>query len=110
MRTSIFLSLVFAVTSAAGRDTPGTPNNVKAETAGPDAIHLNWDVTSRREESVKFEVEARLNNAPVDVQQPDGTSGTGEGWFRESESAWYKTSSSGCPNAAQRYAGQGCWV
>jgi hypothetical protein len=82
MRTLAFLSLVFVATVAAAvRDTPGTPNNVKAETVGPDAIQLSWVVTSRREENVKFEVEARLNDAPVNVQQPDGTSGTGAGWL-----------------------------
>jgi hypothetical protein len=81
MRTSIFLSLVFLVTSGVARDTPGTPNSPKAEVAGPDSIQLSWVVTSRREELVKFEVEARLNDAPVNVQQPDGTSGTGAAWL-----------------------------
>lgn len=84
MKTLTFLSLLFVVTSAVARDTPGTPNNAKAEVAGPDAVQLSWVVTSRREELVKFEVEARLNDAPVDVQQPDGTSGTGDGWLPHS--------------------------
>lgn len=75
------MSLFAAVTSAVARDTPGTPIDVKAEVAGPDAIQLSWGVTSRREEYVKFEVEARLNNSPVNVQQPDGTSGTGAAWL-----------------------------
>jgi hypothetical protein len=81
MRSLAFLSLVFVVTSSTARDTPGTPTNVKAEVSGPDSIQLSWVVTSRREEYVKFEVEARLNDAPVNVQQPDGTSGTGDAWL-----------------------------
>src|SRR6516164_4630772 len=74
------LSLGSGLASAA--DTPGTPNQVTATSQDPTStsIAVAWAVTSRRDEYVKFEVEARENDSPVAVPQPDGTSGTGEGW------------------------------
>ncbi len=74
------MSLLFVVTPAVARDAPGTPNNVKAETVAPDAIQVSWDITSRSDEYVGFELDALKNGAPMHVRQPEDKSGTGSAW------------------------------
>jgi len=76
-----FVFAILIASEADARDTPGTPNNVSATASDANSIALGWHITSNRDELVKFEVEARENDAPVDVQQPDFTSGTDDGWL-----------------------------
>jgi len=75
------LSLVLVASSAVGRDRPGTPNNVRVAEVKATSLNFSWNITSRRDEYVKFEVEMTKNGVPVGVAQPDGTSGTGSAWL-----------------------------